>query len=114
MVATNQAAYSRAKLIASAERELSAFFRAVAGSFGAEEATFAAKDWLRQLEGMKTPPASARQLRLLSINASAKLAKRVNSAGYEPSAKCRLHAKLDVSRGSDVNANKTGHQNRKG
>jgi hypothetical protein len=78
MVPMNQIAHSRAKLIASAERELSAFFSAVAGSFGPEEATLAAKDWLQQLEGMNTLPDSPRQLRLLSISAAAKLAKRVS------------------------------------
>ena len=76
----NQAADSRAKLIAIAERELSAFFSAVAGSFGVQEATLAAKDWLQQLEAMKTVPDSG-QLRFLSISAAAKLAKRVNSEG---------------------------------
>ena len=82
----NQIAHSRAKLIASAERELSAFLSAVAGSFDPEEATLAAKDWLQQLEGMKTLSDSPRQLRLLSISAAAKLAKRVNSEGCKPSA----------------------------
>ncbi len=75
--AINQLAQSRAKLIASAERELSAFFSAVAGSFGPEEATLAAKDWLQQLEAMKALPDSPGQLRLLSISAAVKLAKRV-------------------------------------
>jgi hypothetical protein len=82
----NQPAHSRAKLIESAERELSAFFSAVAGSFGQEEATLAAKDWLQLLEAMKTLADSPGQLRLLSISAAAKLAKRVNSEGYKPSA----------------------------
>ena len=76
---------SQAERIAIAERELSAFFSAVAGSFGPEEATLAAKDWLQELEEMKTLPDS-RQLRLLSISAAAKLAKRVNSKGFQPSA----------------------------
>ena len=75
----HQSAHSLAKLIANAERELSAFFSAVAQLFGPKEATRAAKDWLQQLEGMKTLPASPRQLRRLSIDASARLAKRVNS-----------------------------------
>ena len=85
MVPMNQVADSQAKLIAIAERELSAFFSAVAGSFGSEEATLAAKDWLQQLEGMKPLPDSPRQLRLLSISAAAKLAKRANSGGSKPS-----------------------------
>ena len=75
----NQSADRRHKLIANAERELSAFFNAVGELFGPEKATLAAKDWLQQLKGMKTLPASPRQLRRLSINVSARLAKRVNS-----------------------------------
>ena len=77
IVAMKQPAHSQAKLIARAERELSAFFSAVAGSFGPEEATLAAKDWLQQLEAIKTLPDSPGQLRLLSISAAVKLAKRV-------------------------------------
>ena len=79
MVPMNQIADSQAKLIAIAERELSAFFSAVAGSFGPEEATLAAKDWVQQLEAMKTMPVLPRQFRQLSINASRRLAKRVGA-----------------------------------
>ena len=86
MVPMNKVADGQAKLIAIAERELSAFFSAVAGSFGPKEATLAAKDWLQQLEATKTLPDSPRRLRLLSINAAAKLAKRGNSEGSKPSA----------------------------
>ena len=58
MVAMNQPAHSQAKLIATAERELSAFFSAVAGSFGPESATLATKDWLQPSSGTK--PCSTR------------------------------------------------------
>ena len=68
-----------AELVVRAERELSAFFSAVAEMFGSEQATLAAKDWLQQFEGMKNPPTSTRDWRLMSIEASARLAKRVNS-----------------------------------
>jgi hypothetical protein len=64
-----------------AERELSAFFSAVAEMFGPEQAAHAAKDWLQQFEGMKTLPTSTRDWRLMSIEASARLAKRVNTNG---------------------------------
>jgi len=70
-----------AEPIIRAERELSAFFSAVAELFGPEQAMLAAKDWLQQLEGMKNLPTSTRDWRLMSIEASARLAKRVNSNG---------------------------------
>jgi hypothetical protein len=41
-----------AQLLASAERELSAFFRAVNQLFGAEQARKAAKNWIKELERM--------------------------------------------------------------
>ena len=70
-----------AELMIRAERELSAFFSAVAELFGSEQATLAAQDWLRQFEGMNNLPTSTRGWRLMSIEASAQLAKRVNSNG---------------------------------
>jgi hypothetical protein len=70
-----------AELMIRAERELSAFFSAVAELFGPEQATLAAKDWLQQFEGMKNLPTSTRDWRLMSIEASARLAKRVSSNG---------------------------------
>jgi len=68
-----------AELIVGAERELSAFFSAVAELFGPEQATLAAKDWLQHLEAMPDLPASPREWRLLSIEASARLAKRASA-----------------------------------
>jgi hypothetical protein len=65
----------------SAERELSAFFSAVAELFGPEQAALAAKDWLQQVEVTKDLPTSTCDWRLMSIEASARLAKRVNSNG---------------------------------
>jgi hypothetical protein len=66
-----------------AERELSAFFSAVAELFGQEQAVLAAKDWLQQLEVMADLPTSSRDWRLMSIAASARLAKRVNTKKYQ-------------------------------
>lgn len=43
--------------MADAGRELGAFFNAVAELFGQEQATLAAKDWLRHLEAMEDLPA---------------------------------------------------------
>jgi hypothetical protein len=58
---------------------LSAVFSAVAELFGPEQATLAANDWLQHLEAMPDPPASPREWRLLSIEASARLAKRASA-----------------------------------
>ena len=73
------------ELVVRAERELSAFFSAVAELFGPEQATLAAKDWLQQLEVMTVLPGSPREWRALSTEASAKLAKRVNANGFAAS-----------------------------
>jgi hypothetical protein len=70
-----------AELMIRAERELSAFLSAVAELFGPEQAALAAKDWLQQLEVMTDLPTSSRDWRLMSIEASARLAKRVNTNG---------------------------------
>ena len=72
------------QLMADAGQELGAFFNAVAELFGQEQATLAAKDWLRHLEAMEDLPASPREWRLLSIDASVALAKRVNANGPLP------------------------------
>ena len=74
-----------AELMIRAERELSAFFSAVAVLFGPEQAALAAKDWLQQLEVMKDLPTSSRDWQLMSIEASARLAKRVNANGLAAS-----------------------------
>lgn len=72
------------KRMAEAEQELSAFFDAVTELFGPEQATLAAKDWLQDLEAMTDLPASPRDWRLVSIEASARLARRVNANGSMP------------------------------
>ena len=69
----------------SAERELAAFLTAVAELFGSEQAALAAKDWLQQLGVMTKLPASPREWRGLSIEASASLATRVNAKGLAAS-----------------------------
>jgi hypothetical protein len=71
-----------AELMIRAERELSAFFSAVAVLFGPEQAALDAKDWLQQLEVMTDLPASPREWRVLSIEVSARLAKRDNVKGF--------------------------------
>ena len=74
-----------AELMIRAERELSAFFSAVAVLFGPEQAALAAKDWLQQVEVMAVLPASPREWRVLSIEVSTRLARRVNSNGFAAS-----------------------------
>lgn len=73
-------------LVLKAERELSAFFRAITKLYGLEEARRASEDWLQQLEMLQSLSNTPRQFRLLTINASLKLAKRVCSNGSESSA----------------------------
>jgi hypothetical protein len=65
------------ELISMAEQELAAFFRAVAESFGPKEAEASADDWLHELMTVGDMPSSARQWRMLTVKASAKLAKRI-------------------------------------
>ena len=74
-----------AELMIRAERELSAFFSAVAVLFGPEQAALAVKDWLQQVEVMAVLPASPREWRVLSIEVSTRLARRVNANGFAAS-----------------------------
>jgi hypothetical protein len=67
-------------LVHMAERELSAFFHAVARSFGSEQAKLSAEDWLQELIRIGTLPASAREWRLITAKVSARLASRVKVA----------------------------------
>ena len=61
-----------------AERELSAFIRAVTQLFGSEEARLSAEDWLDESELMDSPPLStSRNWRAVTIAASATLANRL-------------------------------------
>jgi hypothetical protein len=64
-------------LMTLAERELSAFFNAVAQSFGSEQAQLSAEDWLRELISTDRLPASAHEWRLITAKASTRLAGRV-------------------------------------
>jgi hypothetical protein len=74
-----------AELMIRAERELSALFSAVAVLFGPEQAALAANDWLQQWEVMAVLPASPREWRVLCIEASTRLARRVNANGFAAS-----------------------------
>ena len=66
-----------------AERELSAFIRAVTQLFGTEAATLSAEDWLDESELMDSPPLSTRRnWRAVTIAASARLANRLTVAQH--------------------------------
>ena len=57
-----------------AERELSAFIRAVTELYGPEHAKISEKDWLDESELMDSPPLSTnREWRAVTIAASARL-----------------------------------------
>ena len=69
-----------------AERELSAFIRAVTQLFGPEEAKLSAEDWLDESELMDCPPlATSRNWRAVTIAASARLANRLDVAQHRRS-----------------------------
>ena len=69
-----------ADLITMAERELSAFFRAVTERFGSEQAELSAEDWLRELIEIDGLPDSTREWRLITAKASTQLASRVSAS----------------------------------
>jgi len=69
-----------ADLMKMAERELSAFFKAVTQSFGSEQAELSAEDWLRELIEIDGLPASAREWRFITAKVSTRLANRVNAS----------------------------------
>jgi hypothetical protein len=66
--------------VTAAERELSAFFRAVTELFGTEQAELSAEDWLHEFTAMDGVPASTRRLRQITAKASTRLAHRVNAS----------------------------------
>jgi hypothetical protein len=74
-----------ADLMTMAERELSAFFNAVAQLFGPEQAERSAEDWLRELIEIDGLPASAREWRLITARSSTRLASRVHTSSLSSS-----------------------------
>lgn len=75
--ASNKSNSGCAGLATMAERELSAFFRAVTQLFGSEQAELSAKDWLHELNESDTLPGSAREWRWITAKVSSRLARRV-------------------------------------
>ncbi|MGO9540273.1 MAG: hypothetical protein ACLPN2_06730, partial [Terriglobales bacterium] len=69
-----------------AERELSAFIRAVTQLFGPEEAELSAEEWLDESELTDSPPwSTSRNWRAVTIAASARLANRLAVAQHRGS-----------------------------
>jgi hypothetical protein len=69
-----------ADFMAMAERELSAFFNAVAQLFGSVQAEISAEDWLRELIEIDGLPASTHEWRLITAKASTRLASRLTTS----------------------------------
>jgi hypothetical protein len=67
-------------LMTMAERELSAFFKAVTKLFGSEQAELSAQDWLHEFSEIEGLPASTREWRLITAKVSARLAGRVRAS----------------------------------
>ena len=63
--------------VAMAEREMSAFFKAVTELFGFEEAQVSAEDWLREVIAIDHLPASAGEWRSITVTVLSRLARRV-------------------------------------
>jgi hypothetical protein len=73
-----------------AERELGAFIRAVTELFGPEQARFAAEYWIDELESMDALPGPTRRdWGAITVAASARLARRLNTDVDHPTAYVR-------------------------
>ena len=82
-MAMNNHDRSDASLMSMAERELGAFMTAVAELYGPAEGRISAKDWLDELDSMdRVPGATAREWRLITIAAAARLASRLVEARH--------------------------------
>jgi hypothetical protein len=76
---------ANADLMVSAERGLGAFIRAVTELFGPEQARLAAEDWVDELESTDALPGSTgRDWRAVTVAASARLARRLNTGVNHP------------------------------
>jgi hypothetical protein len=65
-----------ADLIATAQRELGAFIRAVTELFGSEQARLSAADWLDEFERESLPGTTSRDWRAVTTAAAQRLASR--------------------------------------
>ena len=69
-----------ADLVRMAERELSALFNAITQLFGSEQAGLVAEDWLQELIEINGLPASTREWRFITAQASTRLARRLSAS----------------------------------
>jgi hypothetical protein len=69
-----------ADVMTAAERELSAFFRAVTDLFGSEQAELSAADWLQEVIEIDNLPASTREWQWITAKVLTRLASRVNAS----------------------------------
>lgn len=65
-------------VMAIAERELAAFFRAVTELFGSELAELSVEEWLEELAATNGLPSSAREWRHISLKICKRLATRLS------------------------------------
>jgi hypothetical protein len=87
-----------AEQIQVAERELSAFLRAVAELFGPEQARLAAGDWLDASESMDTPPRrTSRDWRAVTVAASDRLVNRLTAVNHRTSVGTSVRPPLAAS-----------------
>jgi hypothetical protein len=77
---SNNSTHPCPDLATMAERELSAFFKAITQLFGAEQAKLSAEDWLREFVEVGCLPTSAREWRLITAKASTRLTRRVRAS----------------------------------
>ena len=77
---TNNHTPSCAAQVTMAERELSAFFRAVTELFGSEQPQLSAKDWLHELSESANLPGPAREWSLITAKVSSRIAGRVRAS----------------------------------
>ncbi len=69
-------------LAALAERELAAFFQAVAQLFGSEQAKLSVEDWLQEAIEVDPLPTSVREWRSITAKVSIRLANRLNTFSH--------------------------------
>jgi hypothetical protein len=82
-------------LMTMAERELAAFFNAVKELFGSKQARLSAEDWLDELAARNGLPASTREWRRITVEVSARLARRVNALNLDRKDPLPVHNLLD-------------------
>jgi hypothetical protein len=68
------------ELVARAERELSAFFKAISHMFGREQAELSAEDWMREFSETSSLPDSPSDWHSITVKAATRLASRLKDS----------------------------------